>query len=45
MTEVFTINGETAYKSETPICLFIDEIQYMKPKELGSLIAALHRTN
>lgn len=45
MTEVFTTIGETAYKSNTPICFFIDEIQYMKSKELGSLIAALHRTN
>lgn len=45
MTEVFTTIGETAYKSHTPICFFIDEIQYMKAKELGSLIAALHRTN
>lgn len=45
LTEVLVTIGETAYKSETPICFFIDEIQYMKPKELGSLIAALHRTN
>lgn len=45
LTEVFTTIGETAYKSETPVCFFIDEIQYMKSKELGSLIAALHRTN
>lgn len=45
LTEVFTTIGETAYKSETPICFFIDEIQYMKSGELGSLIAALHRTN
>ena len=45
LTEVFTAIGETALKSETPLCFFIDEIQYMKQKELGSLIAALHRTN
>lgn len=45
LTEVFTTIGETAYKTETPICFFIDEIQYMKAEELGSLIAALHRTN
>jgi len=42
---VFTSIGETAYESETPICFFIDEIQYMKSEELGSLIAALHRSN
>ena len=45
LTEVFTSIGETAYKTETPICFFIDEIQYMRSEELGSLIAALHRTN
>lgn len=45
LTEVFVTIGETAYKTETPICFFIDEIQYMKSEELGSLIAALHRTN
>lgn len=45
LTDVFTTIGETAYKTETPICFFIDEIQYMKAKELGSLIAALHRSN
>lgn len=45
LTEVFTTIGETAYKTETPICFFVDEIQYMKSDELGSLIAALHRTN
>lgn len=45
LTEVFVTVGETAYKTETPICFFIDEIQYMKQNELGSLIAALHRAN
>ena len=45
LTDVFTAIGETAQKTETPICFFIDEIQYMKQNQLGSLIAALHRTN
>lgn len=45
LTEVFVSIGETAYKSETPICFFIDEIQNMKKNELGALIAAVHRTN
>lgn len=45
LTEVFVTIGETAYKTETPICFFIDEIQYMKQNELGALIAAIHRTN
>lgn len=45
LTDVFTAIGETAYSAETPVCFFIDEIQYMKAGELGSLIAALHRAN
>ena len=45
LTDVFTTIGETAYKTETPLCFFIDEIPYMKQNQLGSLIAALHRTN
>lgn len=45
LTDVFSSIGEAAYQSETPLCFFIDEMQYMKPEELGSLIAALHRAN
>lgn len=45
LTEVFTSIGETAQKTGILVCFFIDEIQYMKQKELGSLIAALHRAN
>lgn len=45
LTDVFTTMGETAFKTETPICFFIDEIQYMKSEELGALISALHRSN
>lgn len=45
LTEVFTTIGEIAQKTDIPLCIFIDEMQYMKQKELGSLIAALHRTN
>ena len=45
LTEVFVSIGELGAKTGTPICFFIDEIQYMKQKELGALIAALHRAN
>ena len=45
LTEVFTSIGEIAYEFQCPICFFIDEIQYMESKELGALIAAIHRTN
>lgn len=45
LTEVFTSLGEIASRTDSPICFFIDEIQYMKKKELSALIAALHRVN
>ena len=45
LTDVFTTIGEVAQKSHTPLCFFIDEIQYMKSSQLGALIAALHRVN
>ena len=45
LTEVFTSLGEAASKANTPICFFVDEIQYMKKNELGALISALHRVN
>ena len=45
LTDVFTTLGETAGKTDSPICFFIDEIQYMKKEELSALIAALHRAN
>lgn len=45
LTKVFVTIGEVAQKTNTQICFFIDEIQYMKQEQLSSLIAALHRTN
>ena len=45
LTEVFTSLGEIASHTNSPICFFIDEIQYMKKDELSALIAALHRVN
>lgn len=45
LTDVFISIGETAFEAATPICFFIDEMQYMKSNELGSLVAALHRSN
>ncbi len=45
LTDVFTNIGAVALEAETPVCFFIDEIQYMRSHELGSLIAALHRSN
>ncbi len=45
LTDVFVNIGSVALAAETPLCFFIDEIQYMKSHELSSLIAALHRSN
>lgn len=45
LTDMFVAVGKIAQKAEMPLCLFIDEIQYMKQEELGALIAAIHRIN
>lgn len=45
LTDVFVSLGAAAQKTNTPICFFIDEIQYMKKGELSSIIASLHRVN
>lgn len=45
LTDVFVSIGKTALEAHIPICFFVDEIQYMKQEQLGSLIAALHRVN
>lgn len=45
LTDVLTTLGELAAKTDSPICFFIDEIQYMRKDELSALIAALHRVN
>lgn len=45
LTDVFVSIGKTALEANIPICFFVDEIQYMKQEQLGSLIAALHRVN
>lgn len=45
LTDVFITLGEIAYNTDSPICFFVDEIQYMKKAELSALIAALHRVN
>ena len=45
LTDVLVSVGEIAKESNCPVCFFIDEMQYMKGKELGPLISALHRCN
>lgn len=45
LTELLTSAGEVAYSVGTPICLVVDEIQYMKKDELSALLTAIHRCN
>lgn len=45
LTELFLAMGNLAQKSERAVCIFIDEIQYLKDDEFEALIAAVHRVN
>lgn len=45
LTDLFVALGEAAQSRTTGIALFIDELQYVKESELGSLIMALHRVS
>ncbi len=41
---LFEAAGQAASKGETALTLFVDELQYVKEKELAALITAMHRT-
>ena len=41
---LFEAAGQAASKGETALALFVDELQYVKEKELAALITAMHRT-
>jgi hypothetical protein len=43
LPELLTAIGEAAKERGTAVVLFIDELQYVKERELASLIGALHR--
>ena len=43
LSSLLQLIGEAAKDSETAVVLFIDELQFVPEKELGSLIAALHQ--
>lgn len=45
LTELLVSMGTLAKNSESAVCLFIDEIQYLKDDEFEALITALHRAN
>lgn len=45
LTELFLKVGEAAKSAGRGWALFIDEVQYLAPGELGALIVAIHRVN
>lgn len=45
LTELFVSMGILAQKNKLAVCLFIDEVQYLKEHEFEALIAAIHRVN
>ena len=45
LTELFVAVGTLAKKSGKCICIFLDEMQYLKDDEFEGLIAAIHRVN
>ena len=45
MIDLFLKLGETAQKTKKPICIFLDEMQYMDTVQMGHLIASIHRCN
>jgi hypothetical protein len=44
MTDLFVALGEAAREHDTGVVFLVDELQYLTAEELGSFIAALHRT-
>lgn len=45
LVDLFVHVGESAQAAKTGWALFIDEVQYLKEKELSALIVAIHRVN
>lgn len=43
LTDLLVSIGEAAKESSSAVALFIDELQYVKVKELGALLAGIHR--
>lgn len=44
-TDLFVALGKAANESDSTVCFFIDEIQYMKEIEIEALVGAIHRCN
>ena len=44
LTDLLVATGEAAKDRSAGLLLAIDEVQYLRPEELGALISAIHRT-
>ncbi len=44
LTDLFVATGEAAVECQTGFVVAVDEAQYLRPPQLGALIAAVHRT-
>jgi len=45
LADVLIALAEAAASAKVPVCLLIDELQYMKEQELSALIMAIHQIN
>ena len=45
LTQLFIVLGKLLKNSNSSLCIFVDEIQYMRDEEIESLVNALHRCN
>jgi hypothetical protein len=45
LTDLLVALAEAAAESKTPVCLLIDELQYLNEVELSALIMAVHQIN
>ena len=43
LSSLLEVVGEAARQAETALCLFVDELQYVREADLAALIMALHR--
>ena len=43
LVELLLFIGKVAQEKKKPICILVDEIQYMNTEDLGALLEALHR--
>lgn len=45
LPDLIAVIGEAAKAGRTPVALFVDELQYLSPREFSALIMSIHRIN